>query len=90
MRRKSPLPERPSTAIGKNIDLSIPKLRKRLHGDLDNIVLVAMRKEPQRRYASAEQFGEDIQRHLTGRPVRARQDTFTYRAGKLSAVRRSP
>ncbi len=76
-------PERPSTAIGKNVDLSIPKLRKRLHGDLDNIVLMAMRKEPQRRYASAEQFAEDIQRHLSGRPVRARHDTFTYRAGKF-------
>lgn len=76
-------PERPSTAIGKNIDISIPKLRKRLHVDLDNIVLMAMRKEPQRRYASAEQFAEDIQRHLAGRPVRARQDTFSYRAGKF-------
>jgi eukaryotic-like serine/threonine-protein kinase len=56
---------------------------KRLNADLDNIVLMAMRKEPQRRYATAEQFAEDIQRHLSGRPVRARQDTFTYRAGKF-------
>jgi eukaryotic-like serine/threonine-protein kinase len=57
--------------------------RQRLKGDLDNIVLMAMRKEPQRRYATAEQFAEDIQRHLDGLPVRARQDTFTYRAGKF-------
>ena len=56
---------------------------ERLQGDLDNIVRMAMRKEPQRRYATAEQFGEDIQRHLNGLPVRARQDTFTYRAGKF-------
>jgi len=57
--------------------------RQRLKGDLDNIVLMAMRKEPQRRYATAEQFAEDIHRHLDGLPVRARQDTFTYRAGKF-------
>jgi non-specific serine/threonine protein kinase/serine/threonine-protein kinase len=78
-------PERPSTAVTRN-DIAAPaapKLRKRLHGDLDNIVLMAMRKEPQRRYASAEQFAEDIQRHLSGLPVRARNDTFTYRAGKF-------
>ena len=56
---------------------------KRLNADLDNIVLMAMRKEPQRRYASAEQFAEDIQRHLNGLPVRARPDTFMYRAGKF-------
>jgi len=75
-------PERPSTSVTtRTIDGS--KLRKRLHGDLDNIVMMAMRKEPQRRYATAEQFAEDIQRHLNGLPVRARQDTFTYRAGKF-------
>jgi eukaryotic-like serine/threonine-protein kinase len=56
---------------------------ERLLGDLDNIVRMAMRKEPQRRYATAEQFAEDIQRHLNGLPVRARQDTFAYRAGKF-------
>jgi eukaryotic-like serine/threonine-protein kinase len=59
------------------------KPHKRLNADLDNIVLMAMRKESQRRYATAEQFAEDIQRHLSGLPVRARQDTFTYRAGKF-------
>src|SRR6185503_19648048 len=57
--------------------------RQRLKGDLDNIVLMAMRKEPQRRYATAEQFAEDIRRHLEGLPVRARPDTFGYRAGKF-------
>ena len=76
-------PERPSAAINTKIDVPTTKLRKRLHGDLDNIVLMAMRKEPQRRYATAEQFAEDIRRHLNGLPVRARQDTFTYRAGKF-------
>jgi non-specific serine/threonine protein kinase/serine/threonine-protein kinase len=59
------------------------KLRRRLRGDLDNIVLMAMRKEPERRYASVEQFSSDIERHLDGLPVIARRATFTYRAGKF-------
>jgi serine/threonine protein kinase len=59
------------------------KLRRRLVGDLDNIVLMALRKEPQRRYASAEQFSRDIQRHLEGLPVTARPATLAYRASKF-------
>lgn len=59
------------------------KLKRRLAGDLDNIVLMALRKEPQRRYSSVEQFAQDIQRHLKGLPVVARQDTFIYRTGKF-------
>ena len=62
-------------------------LRRRLRGDLDNIVLMAMRKESQRRYASARQLADDIQRHLNGQPVIARPSTFGYRAGKF--VRRN-
>src|SRR5581483_8213715 len=58
-------------------------LRRRLAGDLDNIVLKALRKEPGRRYASAEQLSEDIQRYLEGLPVLARSDTFGYRTGKF-------
>lgn len=61
------------------------RLRRRLEGDLDNIVLVALRKEPQRRYASAEQFSEDIRRHLGNLPVIARPDTAGYRAAKFVA-----
>ena len=59
------------------------RLRKRLAGDIDNIVLMAMRKEPQRRYASAEQFAEDIRRHLEGLTVIARDDTAAYRCLKF-------
>ncbi|MCM3874982.1 MAG: serine/threonine protein kinase [Thermoanaerobaculia bacterium] len=59
------------------------KLQRRLAGDLDNIVLMAMRKEPQRRYASVEQFSEDIRRHLERLPVIARKDTLGYRTGKF-------
>jgi len=54
-----------------------------LRGDLDNVVLMALRKEPERRYASVEQFAEDIRRYLDGRPVAARKDTLLYRAGKF-------
>ena len=54
-----------------------------LRGDLDNIVLKALKKEPERRYSSAENFSEDIRRHLDGLPVTARPDTFSYRAGKF-------
>ncbi|NOT02798.1 MAG: serine/threonine protein kinase [Phycisphaerales bacterium] len=59
------------------------KLRRELAGDLDNIVLKALRKEPERRYASVEQFSDDIDRYLTGLPVSARKDTFTYRTAKF-------
>jgi len=59
------------------------KLSKRLRGDLDNIVLMALRKEPQRRYSSVEQFAEDIRRHLENLPVIARQDTIRYRTAKF-------
>ena len=77
-RLKSQVPHELAQAI-----LDQEPQRQRLKGDLDNIVLMAMRKEPQRRYASAQQFAEDIHRHLDGLPVRARQDTFSYRAGKF-------
>jgi eukaryotic-like serine/threonine-protein kinase len=63
--------------------LSPAKLSKRLSGDLDNIVLMALRKEPQRRYKSVEHFAEDIRRHLENLPVIARRDTLGYRTGKF-------
>jgi len=59
------------------------KLGKRLRGDLDNIVLMSLRKEPQRRYASVEHFAEDLHRHLRSLPVDARTDSFRYRASKF-------
>ncbi len=54
-----------------------------IRGDLDNIVLKALRKEPERRYLSAESLSEDIKRHLAGLPVTARPNTFSYRTGKF-------
>lgn len=78
-------PQKPSTAVGK-ADGSF-KLQatnsKLLRGDIDNIVLKALRKESSRRYPSVDQLSEDIRRHLEGMPVRARRDTAAYRAGKF-------
>jgi eukaryotic-like serine/threonine-protein kinase len=76
-----------SERISQMREGSPEKLRRRLRGNLDNIVLTAMRKEPSRRYASVEQFSEDIRRHLVGLPVTARKDTWNYRAVKF--VRRN-
>jgi non-specific serine/threonine protein kinase/serine/threonine-protein kinase len=59
------------------------KLQRRFKGDLDNILLKAMRKEPQRRYVSVEQLSEDLRRHLVNLPVTAHQDSFGYRTGKF-------
>ena len=58
------------------------QLRRELAGDLDNIVLHAMSKEPERRYTSPEHLAADIRNYLEGRPVAAREVTFFYRAGK--------
>jgi serine/threonine-protein kinase len=63
---------------------------RRLRGDLDNIVLMALRKEPQRRYVSVEQFSEDVHRHLVGLPVIARPDTLRYRSVKFVKRNRLP
>ena len=54
-----------------------------MNGDLDNIILKALRKEPERRYSSAENLAEDIHRHQRGLPVTARPNTFLYRAEKF-------
>ncbi len=89
-------PEKPSVAIGRHEghqstselfssrhEASANRLRRRLAGDLDNIVLMALRKEPERRYASVEQFSGDITRHLSNLPVIARPDARGYRAAKF-------
>ncbi|HSS22424.1 MAG TPA: serine/threonine-protein kinase [Pyrinomonadaceae bacterium] len=91
-------PDKPSAALRdaetrrrgnqEQAGAKIPAARLRiseseLKGDLDNIVQMALRKEPQRRYESVAQFSADIQRHLDGLPVVARKDTFKYRATKF-------
>ena len=74
-------------AISESRDKARKRLRKKLAGDLDNIILMALRKEPHRRYLSAEQFSEDIGRYLERRPVIARLDTPGYKFAKF--VRRN-
>ncbi|MEO8572730.1 MAG: hypothetical protein ABI481_02085, partial [Pyrinomonadaceae bacterium] len=54
-----------------------------LRGDLDNIVLKALRKEPGRRYTSVENLSDDIHRHQRGLPITARPNTLKYRTGKF-------
>jgi serine/threonine-protein kinase len=91
-------PERPSAALtraGKDAAAPTPetvaarrgdrpeRLRRRLAGDLDTIVLTALNKEPQRRYPSVEQLSEDVRRHLERLPVVTRRDTLGYRVGKF-------
>jgi tetratricopeptide (TPR) repeat protein len=63
---------------------------KSLRGDIDNIVLMALRKEPSRRYSSVEQFSEDIRRHQAGLPVVARPLTLVYRIGKFTKRHQIP
>src|SRR5262249_12779660 len=55
----------------------------RLRGDLDTIVMTAIRKEPERRYGTAAALADDMLRYLDGRPILARPSTVTYRAGKF-------
>src|SRR5579871_3603115 len=76
-------PTAPSIVGRQNPSLAPPDASRKLSGDLDNIVLMAMRKEPARRYVSVGQFAEDIEAFLGGYPVRARTDTWGYRSGKF-------
>lgn len=59
------------------------QLERKLDGDLDNILLMALRKEPARRYASVEQLANDLRSYLSGMPVLARGNSLGYRAGKF-------
>ncbi len=80
-------PSRPSEGVTRDAGIHRAtdqgQLRRRLAGDLDNIVLKALRKEPDRRYPSAAALMDDIQRHLDGLPVSARPDTLRYRTRKF-------
>jgi serine/threonine protein kinase len=82
----APTPERIARLRGERPD----GLRRCLAGDLDNIVLKAIRKEPHRRYPSVGEFSQDIHRHLSGLPVQARGDSLAYCAGKFVQRNRLP
>jgi serine/threonine protein kinase/tetratricopeptide (TPR) repeat protein len=82
-------PTRPSAAApasGRSFKVLGIWLRNeptQIEGDLDNIVLKALRKEPERRYRSVDELNEDVRRYVTGLPVAAGGDRFSYRAGKF-------
>ena len=82
-RRAGPRPDRPAATGAGTLD----RLRLQLRGDLDAIVLAALRRDPARRYGSVDQLASDIRRHLQGLPVRARADSLWYRGAKF--VRRN-
>jgi eukaryotic-like serine/threonine-protein kinase len=82
--RDLPLPAAVAGISGHPAEIS-----KRLRGDLDNIVLMAMRKDPLRRYVSVEQFAEDVRHHLKHLPVVACKDTVGYRTSKFVARHRA-
>ncbi|MEP7346165.1 MAG: serine/threonine-protein kinase [Gemmatimonadaceae bacterium] len=67
---------------------SAARVRAQLRGDLDAIVLQTLRKEPERRYGSAEHLGSDLRRYLEGHPVSAQRDRLGYRLGKFIRRRR--
>jgi serine/threonine-protein kinase len=92
-------PSPPSDAVSHGADAdaiaaaraaTVAQLRHQLQGDLDTIVLRALRKEPEARYASALSLSDDIERHLTGLPVHARAPTTRYRIRKFVARNRLP
>ncbi|MCH9649326.1 MAG: serine/threonine-protein kinase [Deltaproteobacteria bacterium] len=61
-----------------------------LEGDLDTITMMALRKEPERRYSTASQLAEDLENHLHHRPVMARAESWTYRCGRFLRRHRVP
>jgi tetratricopeptide (TPR) repeat protein len=83
-RRQGPLTQ-PSAAMARSAAPNHPLQpeRRRLRGDLDTVVLKALRPEPDRRYASAREFAEDIKHFLEGRPVIAQRDTAWYRTRRF-------
>ncbi len=67
----------------EHLGASPARVSRRLRGDLDTIVMKALRKEPERRYAAALEMADDVQRHLDGRPIAARRESRLYRTGKF-------
>lgn len=67
----------------------LDRLRRRLRGDLDTIVLKALAKEPERRYASVEALAEDLRAYLGGLPVKARPETLSYRVRRFAGRHRA-
>jgi serine/threonine protein kinase/tetratricopeptide (TPR) repeat protein len=77
-----PVPKGSDTSSGTHSRPTLTSIRS-LKGDLDNIILQAIRREPERRYQSVVEFSDDIERYLTGLPVKATGDTVGYRTRKF-------
>ncbi len=69
--------------IARLRETSVHRLQRRLSGDLDAILLKALRKSPRNRYGSVELMADDIRNHVRGLPVRARHSTLVYLVGKF-------
>ena len=78
-----------SPAVAAARGVSPGALVRKLSGDLDTIVLCALRKEPDRRYPSVEELAADLQRFRTERPVRAQVDSVAYRTRKFVSRHRA-
>ncbi len=83
LRRAADAEDPPAAELARCRGSDAPSLERRLRGDLDTIVATALRREPQRRYPTANDLAEDLRRHLAGLPVAARGEGFGYRAGKF-------
>jgi serine/threonine protein kinase/tetratricopeptide (TPR) repeat protein len=70
-------------SVSQQRGLQPADLQRRLRGDLDTIAMKALRKEPDRRYVSVAEFSADVERYLTGMPVKARKSTIAYRSGRF-------
>ena len=79
-------PPRPSDALARESKAAVAA--RELRGDIDRIVLLALRKDPAARYSSVERLDEDIARFLAGQPVSARGDALGYRLRKWLARHR--
>ncbi|MEM6796747.1 MAG: serine/threonine-protein kinase [Acidobacteriota bacterium] len=77
-------PEEDADALAARRDATPQALARRLRGDLDNIVAKALRKEPERRYASVQELADDIRRHLAHQPVLAAGDSWGYVIGRFA------
>jgi len=73
----------PLEEIGPRRGTSTDALRRQISGDLDNIISMALRAEPERRYGTVDQLAEDLRRSLRGLPVSAHADSLAYRTGKF-------
>ena len=80
------VPDPPSAAVLQRSSSSESrKTGRALRGDLDTITLMALRKEPERRYGSVQELSDDLHRYLRGLPINARRDSMLYRLGRFGS-----